>query len=282
MLKYICTIVTFIALFLNASAAEMDSLGIEKRNGLVLVQHKVEKGETLYMLLKRYNCTEKEYFIVNFEKKNSKIRPNDVIEIPFHAKIHENRTESAHATNSKVDENGIEIIDVPEATPKESTVVKANTSIKKDSSKIKVQKIKSPTKSSLTHLVADGENLFSISKKYQLKPWQIREWNELKTDILHPNQLLYVSKPPHFIEKVAKKDSLKSKISSVQAPAGDLEKDNKKSKNIVKNPVVVAPTQIPNAPGGKKIKSKVSPKSSIQIHNRVNIWHYTVPLLSEH
>lgn len=42
----------------------------------------------------------------------------------------------------------------------------------------------------------------------------------------------------------------------MQAPAGDLEKDNKKSKNIVKNPVVVAPTQIPNAPGGKKIKEQ--------------------------
>ncbi len=252
MLKYICTIVLIMCLILNASASEMDSLGIEKRNGLVLVQHKVEKGETLYMLLKRYNCTEKEYFSINFEKKNSTIRPNDVIEIPFHTSNHENRAENSSA---RVDENGIEIIDVPEATPKETSIVRGST-IKKDSSKVKVQKPKTIAKTTQTHLVADGENLFSISKKYQLKPWQIREWNELKSDILHPNQLLYVSKPAHFIEKFAKKDSLKTKITSVQAPAGDWTKENKSNKNSLKTPIQVAPTQIPNAPGGKKVKEQ--------------------------
>jgi LysM repeat protein len=259
----------------NAFSTPLDSLGIEKKNGKTFVQHKVEQGETLYSILKRYNCSEKDFYYANTRfKKGDIIGADQVIEVPIKVKsksdsrsvprprvveiIPAPTTETR--PKSTVDENGIEVVDVPEATPKEPIEPqqsKADSSkdvlAKKDSSK-KIVPAKVPLKGK-NHVVLSGENLFAIAKSYGLKAWQLREWNNLKTDALRINQVLVLEKPANFVSKVVKKDTLKPKPVQVQAPAGDVTKE--KTTPVVNKPVVNKPsTPVPNAPGGKKFSEQ--------------------------
>ena len=282
MLRFFCLTAVFVLFLTNAFSTPLDSLGIEKKNGKTYVQHKVEQGETLYSILKRYNCSEKDFFMANSTFKIGDIIGVDqVIEVPIKVKTKSDSrsvprprvveivpTPTAAETRHKgtVDENGIEVVDVPEATPKEPVLPPQTTPLdsskdvllKKDSSKksvpAKVISAKVPLKGK-KHVVLSGENLFSIAKTYNLKAGQLREWNNLKTDALRINQVLILEKPANFVAKVVKKDTLKPKLVQIQAPAGDVAKE--KSIPVVNKPVINKPSgPIPNATGGKKFSEQ--------------------------
>jgi LysM repeat protein len=279
MFRLFCSTIALVFILTNIYANPVDSLGVEKRNGKVLVQHKVEKGETLYSILKRYDCSEKEFLLANsLFKKGTIIAPEQVIEIPIKgnrvAKINylaEIITTPASKKNKKnIDENGIEIIDVPEATPKESPPINEKVS-QTDSSKdilTITDTLKKPTaaKTTLkgkTHTVNAGQNLFTVAKLYNVKVWQVRDWNGLTNDALKVNQVLVVEKPSNFVAKVTKKDTLKPKSVQVQAPAGDVavkekRKEKPKDQSVVNKPITnkSAATTVPNAPGGKKFSEQ--------------------------
>ncbi len=267
MLRYFCFTAVFVLFLTNAYSSTLDSLGIEKRNGRTYVQHKVEQGETLFAILKRYGCSEKDFFETNPTIKiGSAIGADQVIEVPIRGKSKAvPRTKEATIlptprsdTRSKgtVDENGIEVVDIPEATPKEAPPLpqgaKTDTSkdvlVKKDSTK------NAPIKAK-TYTVAAKDNLFAIAQKHGVKAWQLRQWNNLKSDALRINQVLIVEKPANFVVKVVKKDTLKTKTGQVQAPAGDVSKE--KSTAIINKPVSTTPAPpVPNAPGGKKFSEQ--------------------------
>lgn len=274
MFRLFCCIIALGFTLSNAYANPVDSLGVEKRNGKILVQHKVEKGETLYSILKRYDCSEKDFLAANTTfKKGSTIAPEQVIEIPFKSKkiakkapVVEIIPTPATAKNDKknIDENGIEIVDIPEATPKETAKISQTDSSKGSLAKADAANKLTPAKAPLkgkTHTVLAGQNLFTVAKLYSVKVWQIREWNSLTSDALKVNQILVVEKPVNFVAKVVKKDTLKPKPVQVQAPAGDVavkEKEKPKDQTVVNKPVSNKPatTTVPNAPGGKKFSEQ--------------------------
>lgn len=279
MFRLFYSTIALMLILTNSYANPVDSLGIERRNGKVLVQHKVEKGETLYSILKRYDCSEKDFFTANTTfKKGTTMAPEQVIEIPIKDKkitkkasvVRINSTPATQNDNKNVDENGIEIVDVPEATPKETapTIKKMSQT---DSSKgifTKTNTLEKPTPAKTplkvkTHTVIAGQNLFTVAKQYNVKVWQIREWNSLTNDALKVNQVLVVEKPARFVAKVVKKDTLKPKPVQIQAPAGDVaikekKKEKPKEQTVVNKPITNKPaaTTVPNAPGGKKFSEQ--------------------------
>lgn len=274
MFRLFCYIIALGFILTNAYANPVDSLGVEKKNGKILVQHKVEKGETLYSILKRYDCSEKDFLAANASfKKGSTIAPEQVIEVPFRSKKIAKRAPvveiiptPATTKNDKknIDENGIEIVDIPEATPKETAKISQTDSSKGVLAKMDATKKPTPAKAPLkgkTHTVVAGQNLFTVAKLYNIKVWQIREWNGLANDDLKVNQVLMVEKPANFVAKIIKKDTLKPKAVQVQAPAGDVaikEKEKPKDQTVVNKPVSNKPatTTVPNAPGGKKFSEQ--------------------------
>jgi len=48
-------------------------------------------------------------------------------------------------------------------------------------------------KTTLTYRVAAGETLYSIARKHSVDVAQVRAWNHLKDDTVHPGQVLRVS-----------------------------------------------------------------------------------------
>ena len=158
-----------------------------------------------------------------------------------------------------LDENGIEVIDIPEATPKDALTDKKEDSLKNAEVTNTTAKLK-------THTVVSGDKLFSVATKYKVKVWQLREWNKLSNDVLKINQVLVVEKPANFVASAAKeekKEAVKpkptvnpvatiSKPKTASGPAGDAEKP-KPSTTVVTKPLANKPqTPVPNAPTGKK------------------------------
>ncbi|RYU96892.1 LysM peptidoglycan-binding domain-containing protein [Emticicia agri] len=276
MLRYLFT-TAFLVLYLtksfsNSLPTPLDSIGIEKKNGKLFVLHKIEQGETLYSILKRYNASEKEFYAANPEFKKDAIMASDqVISIPLNTKsksVPRPRvaevlpTQDSTRPRGVIDENGIEVIDIPEATPKdalannEDSLKNSATDNVTDTKNIKLK----------THTVVAGDKLFSVATKYKVKVWQLKEWNKLTTDVLRVNQVLVVEKPVDLVANVPKEEKKEvakakpvvkpiatvSKPKTASGPAGDVEKD-KKSTTVVTKPLANKPqTPVPNAPTGKK------------------------------
>ncbi len=59
----------------------------------------------------------------------------------------------------------------------------------------KVTKEKTSSKNPKTHKVKEGENLTEIADKYDISTEDLKEWNNLKKDVIVPGQELIISKP---------------------------------------------------------------------------------------
>lgn len=53
-----------------------------------------------------------------------------------------------------------------------------------------------------THVVEPRENLFSVARKYGITVQNIRDWNNLETDVLTRGQILFISEPPATPEPI--------------------------------------------------------------------------------
>lgn len=62
------------------------------------------------------------------------------------------------------------------------------------------------------HLIQQGDNLFAISRRYGVTVDQLKRWNKLETDLIHPCQKLVVVMPQ------AEKDALKAKGNDPKMP----------------------------------------------------------------
>ncbi len=276
MLRYFFT-TAFLVLYLtksfsNSLPTPLDSIGIEKKNGKLFVLHKIEQGETLYSILKRYNSSEKEFYAANPEFRKDAIMASDqVISIPLNTKsksIPRPRVAEAQPApdttrpRGVVDENGIEVIDIPEATPKEALTKKEDSlknAVNDNTTEVKNTKLK-------TYTVVAGDKLFSVATKHKVKVWQLREWNKLTSDVLKINQVLVVEKPANLVTTAAKEEKKEiakpkpvvnpvatvTKPKAASGPAGDVEK-TKPTNTVVTKPLANKPqTPVPNAPTGKK------------------------------
>lgn len=241
------------------SANVVDSLRTERRNGKNFIVHQIESGETISSLLKRYGCSKNDFYTSNPEFKGQKVlNINQLIYIPTKKNPElAVQPEPVDKEVTNLDENGIEVIDVPEATPKETTGKLDSLRIatkKTESKSSKQQPQVTPKKTdnkpvavpagAKVHTVAAKENLYTISKKYNVYIWQIRQWNNLKSDTLKLNQKLVIQKT-NTVVAAAKPKNDTAKVA--QGPAGEASKGK---------PTTGTPTKanpIPNAGGGRKV-----------------------------
>ncbi len=157
--------------FIKASA--VDSLRLAKEDGKNFVIHKVDKGQTLFGLLRKYGSN-----ITEFKTENPDmpvdIKIGQILRIPYKKPIRE-VVKTKPKTNSEVVEKPIvnkEIVEKP-ARPVSGN---GNT-------------VKIPAK---TIVVAKGMTLFSIASKNNLTLAQIRKMNNLKSDVVQIGQTLIV------------------------------------------------------------------------------------------
>lgn len=196
------------AIAISVQSKPLDSLRIEIVNGKRFIIHKVEKGQGLFAIARRYNIDVQKIIEAN-ATKSKKINIGDLLSIPL-----------------LLIDSSISTFD---PKPIHSNLVK-QTKTFKDSSTKKTENIaieeshaNADTKESdrtKTHIVSQGETINKIAQKYKITPQLIAKWNGLKSNKLEPGQVLVIDgsmviKP---FEKWNTPNSISSKLSNSALP----------------------------------------------------------------
>ena len=183
-----------------ASGANADSVRLDRQAGKYYIIHKVDPKETLFSLSRRYHVSIEDILINNPSAREG-LKFEAILKIP-HVKKSADPGKAMHTVqngetlfsisrlyNTSVDQiaqinelDGYAIkvgqrLVIPESQTQEMT---AGTQ---------------PEDQSGHHIVEAGETLFSISKKYQTRPDQIKIWNNLESADVQIGQQLIVRKP---------------------------------------------------------------------------------------
>ncbi|MPR32588.1 LysM peptidoglycan-binding domain-containing protein [Salmonirosea aquatica] len=170
--------VCFIALMSPASAisgsgsvaALRDSIGTERANGKTYILHKVDAGQTLYAVMRRYGVPVGEIKAANAGMADN-LRTDQVIRVPYtppkssRASAREERI-AAREEKKKNEEKKTE------PAPATAPAVKSAPGI---------------------HKVEQGQTLYSIAVKYGVLMADVRKWNGLTSDNVQLGQDLIVS-----------------------------------------------------------------------------------------
>jgi LysM repeat protein len=208
----------------------VDSTGTESKNGKTYVLHRVEAGQTLYAVMRKYKTTIKALKDANPGMKDN-LSVGQTVRVPS-----ENRStpvptklpakEIAAKEPEKKPENGKLVLDYeiqPKVNPpgkveeektkaeniKIEVAKEVETSPVKDAETEKVETKPSavPAKMGM-HRVEGGQSLYGIAVKHGVLMADIRRWNGLTSDQLRSGQELIVSE--HSYQDYLKKNKLDS------------------------------------------------------------------------
>ncbi|MRS61862.1 LysM peptidoglycan-binding domain-containing protein [Larkinella terrae] len=151
----------------QAHPFRLDSLGMEKKDGKLFVLHRVEQGQTLYSLVRRYNTTVQAIKDAN-PGMSENFRYDQVVRVP--ASNLSRKEEKAVTKAIKKEEK--ELLKQEEREVKQETVKEANSGI---------------------HQVEPGQTLYSLAARYGVSMDEVRKWNNLSSDHIVSGQPLIVS-----------------------------------------------------------------------------------------
>jgi LysM repeat protein len=149
---------------------ERDSIGIERVNGKIYVLHKIERGQTMYSLVRRYKTTLKAIKDAN-PGIDEQLKFEQVVKVPYELPVGGAKS-------------------VASTSPPQSAATPAKTEEKKSLSGTGLHKVES------------GQTLYSIAIKYGVLMADIRKWNSLASDNVPLGETLIVSEKA-FLEKNA-------------------------------------------------------------------------------
>jgi LysM repeat protein len=199
-----------ISFSVHARTSPSDSLGIRKIDQKSYVVHKVEKGETIYALSRRYKVDIQSIFNANPGSLNGinigqeLVIPTDVIapeNTPAIQAEQKDRVVHTVATGESLYTIGrkynVNVNDIKEWNDLRSNTLsigqKLTIFLSPDiAAEINKQKEIRETKGKRIHVVSRGETLYSISSKYNISQSDLKEWNRLETNIISIGQEIIV------------------------------------------------------------------------------------------
>ncbi len=130
-------------------------------------------------------------------------------------------------------------------------------------------KSNAPEKSAAkTHKVKAGENLFSISKKYNLSVEEVKSLNNLNSNTIHKDQILIVSEPKKEVKEIIARS--KKESTELVKPVVDSEKSEIKSPNSKEDKREVE-SIAPAVTTNKKEEAKIIFSNSRQEFNETGV-----------
>jgi LysM repeat protein len=213
-----------IPLSVLARTAPMDSVGIRTVNQSAFIVHKVEKGETLYALARRYKVEVQSIFDANPNAING-INIGQEILIPTkgtdqpdpeenqvqETSREDNQVTSAGGQGDKVvhrviageslfligQKYGVSVDDIKKWNNLRSNTISVGQRLSiypgpEKAAELNRQMEVMETQGKKIHIVSAGETLFAISNKYNVSVSELREWNRLDSNSLSIGQELTV------------------------------------------------------------------------------------------
>ena len=207
-----------------------DSISYYMQNGIRVVIHEVEKGETLEGISRKYHVPVSEILKYNPGVKNGIIRDGQILKIP-RIKGREKSNEASYVIHTVRKGETLYSLSKKYNVPI-GRIVKLNSGLNPDRLR-EGQKLKIPTGQSATghessktadpeepgnkatgpeirkdeyiyHIVEAGETMYGISRKYKVKVTDIMDWNGLQSFDIEVGQRLIVGKASEEKKEKAK------------------------------------------------------------------------------
>jgi LysM repeat protein len=233
-MKYIFCLALIAGLFGGFSASAdtrvaVDSVGVERVGGKVYIIHRVNQGQTMFAVVRRYGTTIHALREAN-PGMSDQIQFGQTIRVPYTPK------ESSSKGNKKEEVKAADVQKPAEEAKAEApkTAAPANTAAAVAPNGI--------------HKVEPGQTLYRVAVKYGVLMADIRKWNNLVDDNLKEGQELIVSE---------KADTKTAPVAPAPAPkvvATTVVKDSVRSKTAVAEKVVkpVEEVAAPKVVSGKR------------------------------
>jgi LysM repeat protein len=183
-------------------SSPLDSLRTERVGGKLFIIHQVDQGETLYSISRRYKVSVPAIIAHNQSAKLD-LKIGIIISIPVASPITQIDTigMTAHEVMSK--ETLFSLSRLYSVSIEEITSWNNLVSNKLNIGQVLYIKIpinvelimqQLDTVNKITHVLQQGETLYSLSKKYEIEIDQLKIWNNLRSNTLSIGQLLIVGK----------------------------------------------------------------------------------------
>ncbi|HET9053830.1 MAG TPA: LysM peptidoglycan-binding domain-containing protein [Cyclobacteriaceae bacterium] len=181
-----------------------DSIGMETINGKAFIVHKVDAGETLYAISKRYGVTV-EQIVAQNPASDAGLEIDQVLKVPYvprpakvvvPGKKHIVAEKETLFSISRL--YGVTVEDLKTWNNlADNTLSLGQELVIKNQPTLTSSSVNQlETKSAKTvHTVEAKETMYSITRQYGITVEQLREWNGLQTDELKIGQTLFVSQP---------------------------------------------------------------------------------------
>lgn len=181
-----------------------DSIGMETINGKIFIVHKVDAGETLYAISKRYGVTI-EQIVAQNPAADAGLEIEQILKVPYiprtskpvvQGKKHIVTEKETLYSISKLYDITVDelkkwnnLTDNALSLGQELVIKNTNSLTSLPVNQLEVKTAKT------VHTVSAKETLYSITRQYGITVEQLREWNGLQTDELKIGQTLFVSQP---------------------------------------------------------------------------------------
>ena len=209
----------------------VDSVGIEKKDGKRFILHRVDEGQTLYAIARRYGRSVPEIKAANPDMKDA-VRYDQLVRIPIPdgalSRKEEKKVDKAIRKQEKEAKREAKAAEKPVET---KIVAKAEKAPEKET-----KKVEDPARAGI-HVVEPGQTLYSLAGRYGVSQSDVRKWNNLSGNNVLIGQALIVS------EKAYQSRTPSSPISTPTT------KTPEKTTDAPSRPVAVHPTEPrPNEP----------------------------------
>ena len=177
------------ARFLPSESAVTDSVGIEKKDGKRYIIHRVDEGQTLYAIARRYGRSVAELKAANPDMHDA-VRYDQVVRVPIPesslTRKEAKAIDKAIRKEEKEQKREAKATNKPSSVD-ESAVMKADKSAEKEA-----KKTDDPARSGI-HVVEPGQTLYSLAVRYGVSQSDLRKWNSLSNNNVLIGQALIVS-----------------------------------------------------------------------------------------
>ena len=220
---------------------KLDSIGMETINGKPFVVHKIEQGETLYSISKRYGVTVDQILEHN-PTADAGLEIDQILKVPYVPRTPRKQPNgNTHIVGtgetlfSISRQYGISVDELKQwnnltdnalALGQELTIKKKNTL--NGGPVLEMKSVRT------VHTVVAKETMYSITRQYGITVEQLREWNNLSTDELKIGQTLYVAQPAYN----------QTQTTTVTIPPVTPQTTTTQTQTQTQPPVVVTPAEI--------------------------------------
>lgn len=215
--------------FFSANASPQDSVGIVKKNGTYFIKHKIDKGNTLYSLAKRYNVSVSEISDANPE--TPVLKQDLFLFIPTSHKIHIVKAGETLYSISKLYVVNVEAIKKINKLSSNELSLGQELILSETGNEIKSNKLTQTVGNTNTsahqHTVQAGETLYSIARKYKITVSELQKTNNLQSVALSLGDVLKIPSPvkstivKNYELLKSSSNDLNSSFSEIISPRGN-------------------------------------------------------------